>query len=477
MLAMVALLLVVLAATVVAVVLVVERNARAQLVKDLERARVVFVELQAYRHTLLRSSSGMVAEEPRLKAVVASDETSAETVQEVLAELRRSLGADVLVVTDESGRIIGDATDETATGRDLSGNDTVRAALVRGEAGGVWVADGAAHDVEARRLAFGATVVGALALGFRIDDRVAEALFKQTATSVAIELDGHLVSASRLSADRPLSAEDRAALERAVVSLKSGGGPVEVDVGGRRFLAQAAPLEGYQGKSTLRYAVLRSLDEALAPTRRLVAVILAIVLIATALSVGFAFQLSSALARPLAALSSFAGRIGGGDLKARATVSGPVEVQALATALNDMANELERNEHTTLSLIRYWADGRLVYAGAHEAILMARAATKRIERLPNPGTWLGAMRDISRFTVNTEARLSPGDVALLYTDGLTEAMNPDRRQLGIERVESLFAEYCEKPVEEIRDRLLEAVRRWAPKSDDDVTVVVMRYRG
>ena len=52
------------------------------------------------------------------------------------------------------------------------------------------------------------------------------------------------------------------------------------------------------------------------------------------------------------------------------------------------------------------ADGGLTFAGAHEEILIRRAATGRCERVTTPGAWVGAKRDIAAGTVDSTARLA-----------------------------------------------------------------------
>ena len=71
----------------------------------------------------------------------------------------------------------------------------------------------------------------------------------------------------------------------------------------------------------------------------------------------------------------------------------------LLLALNTMLVEnvrerLGQHEHATLTLIRYRRDGSLTFAGAHEEMLVRRAATGRCERIETPGAWVGAKRDI-----------------------------------------------------------------------------------
>jgi sigma-B regulation protein RsbU (phosphoserine phosphatase) len=154
----------------------------------------------------------------------------------------------------------------------------------------------------------------------------------------------------------------------------------------------------------------------------------------------------------------------------------------LLLALNTMLVEnvrerLGQHEHATLTLIRYRRDGSLTFAGAHEEMLIRRAATGRCDRVETPGAWVGAKRDIAAGTVDSAARLHPGDLLVLYTDGLTEAKAGDDGggRFGIDRLVALIEEHGASPPAAVRDAILTAHAAFSARRDDDVTLLVARY--
>jgi sigma-B regulation protein RsbU (phosphoserine phosphatase) len=156
----------------------------------------------------------------------------------------------------------------------------------------------------------------------------------------------------------------------------------------------------------------------------------------------------------------------------------------LLLALNTMLVEnvrtrLGQHEHATLTLIRYRRDGSLAFAGAHEEMLIRRVATGRCERVETPGAWVGAKRDITAGTVDSAARLEPGDVLVLYTDGLTEAVAADGSgaRFGVDRLIALVEEHGAATPAAARDAILAAVAAFSARRDDDVTLLVARYTG
>jgi sigma-B regulation protein RsbU (phosphoserine phosphatase) len=75
--------------------------------------------------------------------------------------------------------------------------------------------------------------------------------------------------------------------------------------------------------------------------------------------------------------------------------------------------------------------------------------------------------------------LRPGETLFLYTDGVSEAMNPDHEEFGEARLEAVLAGCAAEPVAAVIDRVTDAVRRFAgtaPQSDD-ITCLVVRYLG
>lgn len=80
-------------------------------------------------------------------------------------------------------------------------------------------------------------------------------------------------------------------------------------------------------------------------------------------------------------------------------------------------------------------------------------------------------------------RLAPGEVAVLYTDGLTEAMNEQMKQLGFDTVRQAIREFLDltpkASAKEILDATLKCVEAHVEKQPqhDDLTMLVLKRRG
>ena len=91
-------------------------------------------------------------------------------------------------------------------------------------------------------------------------------------------------------------------------------------------------------------------------------------------------------------------------------------------ALNQMLYEnlrrrMGRDDHATLTMLRFFSDGRLAYAGAHEDIILC-SGTGEVRTVPTHGTWVGISPDISHDLESRSIQLAQDDLVVLYTDGI-----------------------------------------------------------
>jgi sigma-B regulation protein RsbU (phosphoserine phosphatase) len=153
----------------------------------------------------------------------------------------------------------------------------------------------------------------------------------------------------------------------------------------------------------------------------------------------------------------------------------------LVCALNqaiyeNVRNRMKSDEHVTFCLARYSPDGSLVFAGAHESILVCRA-NGQCETIQPNGVWLGILEDISATTPDTRVQLAPGDVMVLFSDGVFEADDGRGQRFGLDRLRALIVDNRDRSPQELRDKIIADVLRWGGRPDDDVTLVVVRCHG
>lgn len=145
-------------------------------------------------------------------------------------------------------------------------------------------------------------------------------------------------------------------------------------------------------------------------------------------------------------------------------------------ALHDNVRyRLGGTDYVTLTLIKYHQDGALLLAGAHEEPLVWRIRTGQCERIASSGFWSGAIADVTDLTTDVRVQLEPGDLLVLYTDGITEAMNERREQFGLARLSRLVERTATEMPNQICEAVLAAVAGWSGTQVDDVSLLIARY--
>ena len=122
------------------------------------------------------------------------------------------------------------------------------------------------------------------------------------------------------------------------------------------------------------------------------------------------------------------------------------------------------------------ATGEVTYAnGGHNTPLILHADGTSTELPLTGGVALGVMDDMD-FEQGS-ITLAPGDALVLYTDGVTEAMNGEHEELGMERLQEILAATSSRSPEEINRSIFNGIRAFAggaPQSDDITCLTLFR---
>ena len=94
--------------------------------------------------------------------------------------------------------------------------------------------------------------------------------------------------------------------------------------------------------------------------------------------------------------------------------------------------------------------------------------------LQERGVAMGVLPDME--STPEHVYLKPGDLFIMYTDGVTEAFDARYAAFGEDRLVRVAQEYRTLSAGEVRDRIIAAIREFTgsvPQSDD-ITLVVIR---
>ena len=121
-------------------------------------------------------------------------------------------------------------------------------------------------------------------------------------------------------------------------------------------------------------------------------------------------------------------------------------------------------------------DGSLTYSnGGHNAPMLVKK--DGVRRLETGGVVLGLFEHAA-FDEETLS-LSPGDVIVAFSDGVSEAMNEAGDEFTDQRLLASIEAHRSKPPQELLEALLADVRAFCGQAtpNDDVTMVIVRYDG
>lgn len=124
--------------------------------------------------------------------------------------------------------------------------------------------------------------------------------------------------------------------------------------------------------------------------------------------------------------------------------------------------------------------GKVRLAGQHETVIVVRddGSVEEIETL-DLGINVGLLPEVADMMAERTFELAPGDLMVLYTDGVTEAEAPDHQQYGVQRLKDAVVAHRTLTCEQIRERVFQDIYRWigGGKILDDITLVLVRRTG
>lgn len=116
----------------------------------------------------------------------------------------------------------------------------------------------------------------------------------------------------------------------------------------------------------------------------------------------------------------------------------------------------------------------------HDAPLLYKAASKMVTRINPPGMALGidSGNVFNRVTGDFSLVLEPGDCLILYTDGVTEALDKNGDEFGMEKVFQAIQASAHEGAAAIVTRLTDDLRAFVgtQPQNDDITLIAIRKK-
>ena len=149
--------------------------------------------------------------------------------------------------------------------------------------------------------------------------------------------------------------------------------------------------------------------------------------------------------------------------------------------LMDRANQVmisDQNSKMFATVFACYLDlttSEMEFASAgHNPPILYRAATGSVEYLEASGVAMGLFTAAEYDGGKTT--LESGDILVIYTDGLTETINPQEEEFGEERLEQLIIDNASRSAQELTDLIKQAVADFPGNGTifDDETLVVLK---
>jgi signal transduction histidine kinase len=342
------------------------REAEAELQRGLIEAGTLVDEQCATLVRTLTVMARLVADDPRLKAAV--DTGDPPTVAPLAKAYRDQLNAALLVLTDRNGHVLAELGDVGIAEGAIGALPEIQEALAGRETGGFWPhADGVLQMMAVPITIYPdrPEIMGALAVGFRLDNALAAQFKRATESDIAFAVEGQIRAST-------LPAGDGAQL----ASLLNTGGVQTVALANGEYVALRRPLTpaAAAGNSGTAPSVLllRSRTERLrfldAIHTGLGVVAVIAVLAATILS----YAVARTITRPLATITDVMREMSAtGDLTRKIALSRAAswedeDAKLLASTFNTLTDSISRFQREAAQRERLSALGRLSTVIAHE---------------------------------------------------------------------------------------------------------------
>lgn len=150
--------------------------------------------------------------------------------------------------------------------------------------------------------------------------------------------------------------------------------------------------------------------------------------------------------------------------------------EALSMVNEILCENIHTNDFVTMFyMVLNSNTGVCNYASAgHNPLLFYDKSEMLVSKISAQGMFLGAFEDIDYE--QGEISIDSGDILFLYTDGLNEAMNPEREQYGYDRLISKIMMFAELPVSEMIENIMDDVKQFTEGKpfEDDITILAVK---
>jgi diguanylate cyclase (GGDEF)-like protein len=334
------LLLVALVASLALVNLTLSTSAQNDIEQSLVAGERVFgLLIEDNRRQLLQSASILSSDFAFRQAVTTADRG---TVLSALGNHGARINADVAMLVGMDGKVFADTQKSDSSGQPFAFPNMILAAEQQRQAAAMVLMNHKLYQLVVVPV-LAPLPVGWLAIGFRIDDRLAHDLRSLTLLEMSFAAkespaDKWQIVASTLSS---ASKEEMPAVLSAIDYDR--GSKIALIVGSEEYIAHVVSM-GPQSSQSVTAILQRSVRRALEPLHHLQKIMLLLGGVSLFAGVIASLLLARGITKPIASLATLAGRIAQGDYSEAAPIERDDEVGRLANAFNHMREGISTRE-------------------------------------------------------------------------------------------------------------------------------------
>jgi len=144
---------------------------------------------------------------------------------------------------------------------------------------------------------------------------------------------------------------------------------------------------------------------------------------------------------------------------------------------SNVQTRLKDKRNLTLALLKY-KDDKMQMAGQHEFFILLKKDEPKAEKIEtlDLGIYIGLVNNIDEYVSEKTIDFVKGDILLLYTDGITEAENPEGVFYGLHNLMNCLEKNRHNTPQEIVDNISKDVYSFINGADllDDLSLVVIK---
>jgi signal transduction histidine kinase len=333
-----------------------EGQVTRDLSKDLAHSVTTFQNLEAQRLSALEHENALLADEPRLKALMTTSDK--RTIEDAGVEYWKVSDSDLFALADNQGHVVAayarGLRDSGPLAQDLQqlfGKPSFR----------YLVSSDRLYACSSHPLYFGSArdgvLLGYVISGFEIGPDLLRQIGEATSVETVFLSNGHTLASTL---DGPVLHQIS---QLPATTSSELNGPVTINVGDERFIATTRDLSA---PVPLRLVVLKSFDQAERSIHQIDRLVLIAGLLALIVGTLAMIWLSRIVTRPLEDLATGVRAFGVGDSSHLLPSDGTREVRELSLAFAKMRDEILRTNQALLESERLATIGRMASSVSHD---------------------------------------------------------------------------------------------------------------